>query len=367
MTERFPQHFLDELKQRTSLVRIIHSYVQTRQRGRESVALCPFHAEKSPSFTIIERKGFYHCFGCGAHGGAIEFLRAYLGLTFREAVTELAARAGLTLPGETEIQLLPGHKKRPLAPVVARPTAAEEAAEEEAKVDWSRDVFAAAGPAAGTLVEVYLRRRGINIPPPLSLRFAPLLKHTDTGLSFPAMVGAFKDADGRITGIHRTYLLADGTDKARVEKPKKMGGVCWGGAIRLAPAGKRLAVGEGIETSLSVMQEVPGLAVWCAGSLGNIAGRGEANGVRRPHPSRPDKVLPTEAPDLRGAGIRLPPSVEELIILADADGDRPTQAALVERATRRFQAQGITVRVAWPRLGGDFNDMARSPMTRGAA
>ena len=94
----FPPRFLDEIRNRLSLAEAIGRRVKLTRRGREFVGLCPFHHEKSPSFTVVEEKNFYHCFGCGAHGDVIGFTMRTEGLPFPEAVEKLAAEAGLALP-----------------------------------------------------------------------------------------------------------------------------------------------------------------------------------------------------------------------------------------------------------------------------
>ena len=90
--------FLDELRARTLLSAVISPSVKLIRAGREWKACCPFHKEKTPSFTINDEKGFYHCFGCGAHGDAIRFLTDARGLPFMDAVKELASKAGLDVP-----------------------------------------------------------------------------------------------------------------------------------------------------------------------------------------------------------------------------------------------------------------------------
>ncbi len=90
--------FLDELRARTVLSAVIAPSVKLLRAGREWKACCPFHNEKTPSFTINDDKGFYHCFGCGAHGDAIRFLTDNRGMQFMDAVKELAAKAGLDVP-----------------------------------------------------------------------------------------------------------------------------------------------------------------------------------------------------------------------------------------------------------------------------
>ncbi|MCE7797436.1 DNA primase [Sphingobium sufflavum] len=90
--------FLDEVRARTTLSTLIGKSIKVQKAGREYKACCPFHNEKTPSFTINDEKGFYHCFGCGEHGDAIRWMTEQRGLTFLDAVKELAEGAGLALP-----------------------------------------------------------------------------------------------------------------------------------------------------------------------------------------------------------------------------------------------------------------------------
>ena len=94
----FPPSFLDELRNRLSIASVVGRRVRLVKRGREHTGLCPFHNEKSPSFTVSEDKGFFHCFGCGAHGDVIGFVMRSEGLAFPEAVERLAGEAGLQVP-----------------------------------------------------------------------------------------------------------------------------------------------------------------------------------------------------------------------------------------------------------------------------
>jgi len=90
--------WLDELRARTLLSAVIAPSVKLIKAGREYKACCPFHQEKTPSFTVNDEKGFYHCFGCGAHGDVIRFLTEARGLPFMDAVKELAGKAGMEVP-----------------------------------------------------------------------------------------------------------------------------------------------------------------------------------------------------------------------------------------------------------------------------
>src|SRR5690554_4152498 len=98
---RIPDAFIDELLARTDIVEVIQARVPLKRQGREYSARCPFHDERSPSFTVSPTKQFYHCFGCGAHGTAISFLMNFDRLEFLDAVDELARRAGIEVPRET--------------------------------------------------------------------------------------------------------------------------------------------------------------------------------------------------------------------------------------------------------------------------
>ncbi|MGB6242000.1 MAG: DNA primase [Castellaniella sp.] len=95
-----PESFIQELLARVDIVDVVGRYVQLRKGGANLLGLCPFHTEKSPSFTVSPTKQFYHCFGCGAHGSAIHFLTEHTGAPFPEAVRTLAASVGMTVPEE---------------------------------------------------------------------------------------------------------------------------------------------------------------------------------------------------------------------------------------------------------------------------
>jgi DNA primase len=100
MAGLIPQHFIDELLARTDIVDIVDAYVPLKKAGKNHHACCPFHEEKTPSFTVSQQKQFYHCFGCGANGTAISFLMEYLHMGFVEAIEDLASRAGMEIPRE---------------------------------------------------------------------------------------------------------------------------------------------------------------------------------------------------------------------------------------------------------------------------
>lgn len=100
MAGSIPQQFIDDLLSRVDIIDVVNRRVPLKRAGSEYKACCPFHDEKTPSFTVSQSKQFYHCFGCGAHGTAIGFLMDYDGLGFPDAIEELASDLGLAVPRE---------------------------------------------------------------------------------------------------------------------------------------------------------------------------------------------------------------------------------------------------------------------------
>ena len=98
-----PQSFIQDLLARVDIVDVVGKHVQLKKGGANYMGLCPFHNEKSPSFTVSPTKQFYHCFGCGAHGTAIGFVMEFSGLSFPDAVRDLAQGMGMVVPEENRI------------------------------------------------------------------------------------------------------------------------------------------------------------------------------------------------------------------------------------------------------------------------
>jgi DNA primase len=107
MAGQIPTQFIDELLARVDIVDVIDTRVALKKAGKNLHACCPFHNEKTPSFTVSQEKQFYHCFGCGAHGTAIGFLMEYDQLSFPEAIQELADQVGMTVPTTQQANLSP--------------------------------------------------------------------------------------------------------------------------------------------------------------------------------------------------------------------------------------------------------------------
>ena len=256
-------------------------------------AFCPVHDDRNRSFSIRgtpDGKVLLHCFaGCDYHA-------------IVAALNGSLPNAGAYLP--VAIQ--------------------SDSRSEAERRDLALRIWNDSRPARGTLVESYLRSRRITIPPPPSLRFHPSLKHK-TGVYLPAMVAAVQAPNGKIVAIHRTFLKADGAGKACVDPNKQMLGPCAGNAVWFAKPAATLAIAEGLETALSIVQSCPTLAVWAALST---------SGIR---------------------ALILPDIVRTVIIAADADPPGE-QAALA--AAQRLIHEGREVKIARPgRPGCDFNDV----------
>jgi len=381
---RIDPAFCDELRGRVGLSVVIGRVVALKKRGREHTGLCPFHGEKTPSFTVNDAKGFFHCFGCGAHGDAIGFVMKALGLTFPQAVAELARECGMSdrlgqVAKPSPAQQAAAQEARQKLMAERDRQAADETASAERQRLAGLALLREALPLWGTPAQFYLEARGIresqmrwwweHAAPPL--RFHRAILHLESRRKLAAMVAPITrtgHANKEFIGLHRTFLEVDGSAKAEVTPNKKVLGAVSGGVIRLAPAGEHLVLAEGIETACSCMQAT-GLPAWAGVSLGNMAGRGDREAQRRAgwHPTRRDPrthqrlFLPTTVPDMEAPGIVLPPLVRRLTIAADNDSkDAESAHCLIERAANRFSQMGLKVDIAWPPKGSDFNDVLRA-------
>ena len=139
--------FLDELRARTSLSALVAKTVKLTRAGREMKGCCPFHNEKTPSFYVNDDKGFYHCFGCSAHGDAIRWMTDQRGLPFMEAVKELAAEAGLDVPAPDKRSAERAEKAKSLHDVM------------QAAADWFRQQL---GGIEGAPARELLAKRGVS-------------------------------------------------------------------------------------------------------------------------------------------------------------------------------------------------------------
>jgi hypothetical protein len=302
---------LAELRARISLPALIGRRVKLMRSGKLWTACCPFHGEKTPSFYVYD--DHYHCFGCGAHGDAIDFVSKTQGVTFKEAVALLSSEAGMSItPAMVNADAVLPEKASP-APAPSE------------HLEFARSVFMEAKPAAGTLAEIYLRSRGCGLPRGGAIRFHPACPRERERL--PAMLAAMTDPVANVfVGIHRTFLRPDGLGKIEYGKTKMMLGGA--GVIRLAPDDEitlGLGICEGIETGLALMQRAGWGAIWACGSAGGIG----------------------KFPVLAG--------IEALTIFPDRD-DSGTSLKNANQCAERWQSAGREVRIIWPPAGADWDD-----------
>ncbi len=262
--------------------------------GAGWLAKCPAHDDQTPSLSIKD----------GNQGRVLLF--CFAGCDTKQVIARLKA---LGLWEETR-ECSPG------TPPVQR----HQTPHDGALKLWRETV-----PASNTIVELYLRRRGISLPIPDTLRFHRGLRHR-SGKSHPAMIALVTNAvTGAPMAVHRTFLDQAGS-KAQVEPNKMMLGRTAGGIVRLGEIDAGLMVGEGIETTLSAMQAT-GRPGWAALSTSGLT----------------SLVLPLDA--------------SAVTILADGDdaGHKSAKAA-----AKSWSARGVAVRVAYAPTGTDFNDLLTS-------
>ena len=281
---------------------IVHA-LKGRWCANYGMVRCPAHKDRTPSLKVADGAGdvVVHCFG---------------GCSWQAVKGELR-RQGLLPEWDGNATFDPKREAH------RRDAAARAKKDEQKRTAWARSLWNEAQDSQVSPVSRYLKVRGITMPIPPTIRYHAALKHVGTGQLFPAMVASVTRWPSRkVIGVHRTFITPHGK-KAPVSDCKKMAGVCAGGAVRLAAAGAELAITEGIETGLSIMQAT-GIPTWAALSVGSI------------------KTL------------ALPDTVREVII--GADGDDPGEGAAHEAALR-WKREGRLVRIARPPRGCDFNDL----------
>lgn len=287
-----PQAILDEIRARLPVSEVVGRRVRLKRQGREFAGLSPFANERSPSFFVNDQKGFYHCFSSGKHGDIFRFLMETEGLSFPEAVQELAREAGVDLPGdqhgETPQQRI--DRERRVAAIEKERAEREAARAIDDEADRARRLGTAKGiwqltePLAGTLGEAYFAGRGIDpaiIRAEPSLRFAPLLEwqlgstwekrggrdvKVAPGPSFPAVVGRVSDSAGRGIAVWQIWLGNGAKGRAPVKPAKAGKGVAMGGAVWLGEPAEEIGIAEAIEEAAAV-REINGSAFPVAGCM----------------------------------------------------------------------------------------------------
>lgn len=381
-----------EAKARVSVSSLVARSVRLSKAGREFKGLCPFHEESTPSFTVNDAKGFYHCFGCGAHGDQVSWLMRHDGLSFLDAAAVLVAEAGLAaMPEGVARSAAPERREGVRAP--------SEGPEFVPSIEVARFIWRLRPvPAWRTAVETWLTVRGVHpgsdspvleqlrfharVPTgawPVGAqprRFGPAMIAT---IEAPILVGACVIGFAPI-GLHVTYLSADG----RTKVGRKMFGGTSGGGVLLGDwdgdagcvGAGRLAVAEGIETTLAFMAREGVTRGVAALSLNNLQGyplddRGGAVPLYdpRPDPGRAmlcwpgeDRVVIGVDADMKGLKDRtVREHPREPAIKRDLSGAERTElcAKLASAAWRRA---GARVSVRRPPMGADFGDVVRERM-----
>ncbi len=188
MAGRIPRQFIDTLIERSDIVEIVGTRVPLKKAGKEYTACCPFHDEKTPSFTVSRAKQFYHCFGCGAHGNAVDFLMEYDRVGFIDAIEILSGLAGLEIPYEQFDHRGPDH--RPLYQLL------------KAIGDWYRARLRQ-NPAAIT----YLKQRGLSGE--ISARFG--IGHAPPG--WDNLLAHFGGDDQKLQALRDTGMIVEAEGK----------------------------------------------------------------------------------------------------------------------------------------------------------
>lgn len=285
---------IDEIRRNNPLPAIAGAVLKLRRSGNEWTACCPFHNDRSPSFTIYDGGKRFKCFGCGASGDVLDFVQAVHKVDFVGALNLLG---GGCLPTVALHQSRAGYER-------------------DGKDDRTPEalaIWAAAQPATGTPAEAYLRMRAVTMPLPPSIRFTRL-RYGKAGQQYPALIALVQNVAGEPIGIQRTYLNATGTGKAAVSKPKLSLGSIRGGAVRLGEPSERLTICEGLEDGLTLAQQLGG-AVWVSVGTSNLS------------------------------VIELAANVRSVIIGADNDGAGQASALA---AARRFAGMGLEARIINP-------------------
>lgn len=296
---------IDAIRLDNPLPDVAGKIIALRPAGKEWVACCPFHSDRSPSFTIFEGGKRFHCFGCGASGDVLDFVQRAYGASLPEAARML---------GADEV---------PRVALPPNPPADRQAKANEERALW---IWEHAAPAAGSLAEAYLGFRGIAPPFPPDIRFARL--PCGSRGEMPCLIAAVRDVAGKVAGIQRIFLAPDGLGKANIGKPKLSLGSVKGGAIRLGDldGSGLLTVCEGPEDGLSLLGNLGG-PVWVAAGA---------------------SFLPA---------MQFPAGVHSIVIGADNDAAGKDAA---DKAAHAFATHGLSVRIVRPLEGfKDFNDELR--------
>lgn len=413
----FAQSYLDELQSRVVLSALVGRAVTLKRAGREHKGKCPFHNERSASFTVNDDKNFYHCFGCGAHGGAIKWMVDHEGLSFVDAVVDLAGQVGLVLPDGVAAA---APRSAPVIPIQRDSVRVDVADEFVSSEEFGAVILSRVVPGKNPL-KCYFEHRGIS-PFALAGRMAdlgfcpnaPTRKwrigtSPDAVPTAPAMVARLRRPEPTlpsdqwpVTGLHVTFFNHEFTGKREAKgrdgyllPARKMLGSIQGSCVVLGTYDPEspLVVGEGMESTLSGMEfarrEIGVSLESCALaalSLNNLQGYPvlDKRGALpmwslTPDPARPALWFAHRGPvtvlvdaDMKpvgvrrnGQGIETGPKIAErargpFVIRDISSEERSTICG--QLASAGWRAAGTTgpITALRPRMGMDFNDMAKS-------
>jgi hypothetical protein len=286
-----------------------------RFHGCEYVPVNPKrHDLRAGSFKINWRTGKWSDFATGDSGTTPLSLYTYLtGLPYAQAGFRLAEELG----GKSYFQAISVAKS-------SKP----DKCEDQKNRDYALKLWNASFTAENTVIAKYLHSRGITAAIPPDIRLLPGHRHRPSGRVYPVMLAAIRRWPVKdLIAVHRTWLLPDGSGKAPLEPEKMMLGSASGGAVQLSAPAQKMVVAEGLETAMSVLQET-GLPVWAGLSTSGMTG--------------------LMLPDF--------PLAQEIIIAGDND---PAGRKAAIQAAENWTKEGREVRLAFPPLNQDFNDMLK--------
>jgi len=347
----------------------------------ELIGPCPL-CGGTDRFSINTKRRVFNCRGSGQGGDVIEMVRHVRGCDFIAACEEITGEPpprGDSHKRESDPDIERERREEKRDAEIAR--AKEEAADLVKAKNDAADLFARSIAIEGTAAEDYLYNRGVLIGQSAiynDVRFIPNLPYfgfldheaneqVELG-RFHCMVSAVRDAAGEIIGVHRTYLSPDGAklkppgDRTR-NKAKKAYKRVGGGMIRLSQIGELLAIGEGVETTLSWFalarlgyfgDQWASASIACAVSLGNLVGSATGS---VPHPTANGRTIMNGEPDTARPGLVIPHGVKCVILIGDGDSDAATTRAAIMTGARRFRRLGLDVFVHMSPAGMDWNDV----------
>lgn len=306
---RFDDSFLADVRDRVKISEVIGRDVTWAKKSRPSIgdywACCPFHSESGASFHVVDKKGFYKCFACDVSGDHFKYLRERSGMSFHEAVREVAGMAGMSLPDarpptpEEKAAFAARQKEREAAKAKQERDAARQ---QERRIKSVKQIWQETVAFAGSPAQAYLEYRcsGLStfVDASVIRCHMDLDVPVEAGLGArrsPALVARLQNASGAGVAIWRIYINADGTPLLDADGRKiKMGlGPSAGAAVRMGGLAKHIGGAEGIETALAVRALGVTTPVWPMLSTGGLIGFQFPEGVERftyfPDPD-PDKV-----------------------------------------------------------------------------